>query len=227
MLLEILLDREQRGLGVERIEDGLDHQQVSTAIQQAPDGLAITFHQLIKADIAETRVVHVRRDRSGLGGRPQHARDEARLVRYLRLEFIAHPARQFCAGKIQLVSQVHHAVIVQRCRGGIECAGLDDVRARRQIFRVDAADDVRLGQQQQVVVTFDINRVVGKSLALDVVVCITFGEIAVQKRAAIVLLVQLVALNHRSHRTVQDQDALSDEPFDRVKSAGHGVLREK
>ena len=227
MLLEMLFDREQRGLGVERVEDGLDHQQIRAAIQQAADGLAITLHQLIETDVARAGIVHVRRDRSGTRGRSQHAGDEARLVRNLRLEFIAHPARQFRAGQIQFIGQVCHAVIGQRHGGGIECAGLDDVRARRQIFGVDAADDVRLGQQQQVVVAFDIDRMVGKGPARDVVVCKTLWIFTVQHRAPIVFLGQFVALDHRAHRTVQDQDALPDELFDRVGNAGHGVPRKK
>jgi len=42
-----------------------------------------------------------------------------------------------------------------------------------------------------------------------------------------VLLGQFVALDHRAHRTVQDQDALLDELFDRMSLAGHNVLPEK
>ena len=34
-----LLDGEQRGLGVERVENGLDQQQVGAAVDQAADGL--------------------------------------------------------------------------------------------------------------------------------------------------------------------------------------------
>jgi hypothetical protein len=93
VLLEVLLDGEQRGFGVERIEDGFDHQNIRAAVQQAAYRHAVTLDQSIETDVAETRIVHVRRDGSGLGGRPQYARDEARLVRYFGLEFIAHAAR--------------------------------------------------------------------------------------------------------------------------------------
>ena len=39
--LEHFVDREQRGLGVERVEDGLDHQHVGAAVDQAVGGFAV------------------------------------------------------------------------------------------------------------------------------------------------------------------------------------------
>ena len=144
VLLEILFDREQRSLGVEGIENGFHHQNIRAAIQQAAYRLGVTGHQFIKIDIAETRIVHVRRDRRGARGRPQHARDEARLV--CAGIFITNATRQFGTGKIQFISQLHHVVIAQRCRSGVERASLDDVGTRRQIFCVNATNDVRLGQ---------------------------------------------------------------------------------
>ena len=203
----MLLYGEQRGLGVERVEDGFDHQHIRAAIQQAAYRHAVAFDQRVEADISEAGVVYIWRDRRSLGGRAQHARDETRLVGNLRLEFIAHVACQSCTRKIQIVSQLHHVVIVQRCGGGVECAGLQNVRARRQILRVNLADDVRLGEQQQVVVALYIHGVVGKHSARTTV-------IAIQLRAAIMRLGELVSLDHRTHRAVQNQDALLDELLD-------------
>ena len=60
MAIEILLDGEQRGLGVQRIENGFHHQQIRSAIQQAAYGFGIAFHQLIEIDVAETGIVYVR-----------------------------------------------------------------------------------------------------------------------------------------------------------------------
>ena len=48
-----------------------------------------------------------------------------------------------------------------------------------------------------------------------------------QHGAAIVLLSQLVALNHRAHRAIENQDALLQESLNRVVIAGHGLLTEK
>ncbi len=60
MEIEILLDGEQCGLGVQRIENGFHHQQIRSAIQQAAYGFGIAFYQLIEIDVAETGIVYVR-----------------------------------------------------------------------------------------------------------------------------------------------------------------------
>ncbi len=70
MLLEILIYREQRSLGIERVEDGLDHQDVSSAIQQAAYRFGIACHQFVERDVACTRVVYIRGDRGSAPGRP-------------------------------------------------------------------------------------------------------------------------------------------------------------
>ena len=85
---------------------------------------------------------------------------------------------------------------------------------------MDAADDVRLRQQQQVVVAFDIDRMVGEGLARALV-------IAEQFRATIVRLGQLVALDHGAHRTVQNQNALLQEVFNWVWFMTHGLRLNK
>jgi hypothetical protein len=64
------LDREQRGLGIQRVEDGLDQQQVGAAVDQAAGLLAVGLDQLVEGDVARARVVDVGRDRRGLGVGP-------------------------------------------------------------------------------------------------------------------------------------------------------------
>jgi hypothetical protein len=51
--------RIQRGLGVERVEDGLDHEGVGAAVDQALDGFAVGVAQLVEAGVAEARIVDV------------------------------------------------------------------------------------------------------------------------------------------------------------------------
>jgi hypothetical protein len=63
---------QQRGLGVERVEDGLDHEDVGAAVDQALDGFAVGVAQLVEADVAEARIVHVRADRGGAAGGAEH-----------------------------------------------------------------------------------------------------------------------------------------------------------
>ena len=75
-----------------------------------------------------------------------------------------------------------------RDRGRVEGVGLQDVRARLQVGRVDGADDAGLGQGEEVVVPLEITGPVGKPLA------------------PVVPLTQPVALDHRPHRPIQHQD---------------------
>ena len=72
------LDGEERGLGVERVEDGLDQQQVGAAVEQPAHLLAVGVAQLVEGDGAEARVGDVGRDRRGAVGRPERAGDKAR-----------------------------------------------------------------------------------------------------------------------------------------------------
>ena len=64
-------DGVDRGLGVERVEDRLDQQQVGAAVEQAAHLLAIGRAQLVEGDGAEAGIGHVRRDRRGAVGRPE------------------------------------------------------------------------------------------------------------------------------------------------------------
>ena len=55
---------------------------------------------------------------------------------------------------------------------------------------MNLVDDVRLAEYQQIVVAFDITRVV------------------FEPRAAIVRLLEVIALDHGAHGPIQNQDAL-------------------
>ena len=73
-------DGVERRLGVQRIENGLDQQQVGAAVEQAVDLLAIGLAQIVEGDGAVAGVGNVGRDRGGPVGRAQRAGDEARLA---------------------------------------------------------------------------------------------------------------------------------------------------
>ena len=51
-LLEQRLEREDRGLGVEGVEDRLDQQQVGAAVDQAAGLLEVGLDQLVEGDVA-------------------------------------------------------------------------------------------------------------------------------------------------------------------------------
>ena len=188
-LLEHLLDGDQRGLGVERVEDGLDQQQVDAALDQSPDLLGVGRPHLLERDGAERRVVHVRRDREGAVGRPQVARDEARAPGEPCHPRVCHAARELRRRDVQLEDDRLEVVVGLGDGRRREGVGLDDVGAGVQVGLVDGGDDVRPREDQQIVVPLQIVRMTGEA------------------RAAVVLLAEAVTLDHGPHRSFEDQDA--------------------
>jgi hypothetical protein len=134
------LYRVDRGLRVQRVEDGFDHQQVDATIQEAMHRLRVITRQLLKVDVARTGVVDVRRDRRGAGGRAQHAGDETGLVGRFFRDRVGHAAGDPRAGFVEFPRQVPEAVIILGNGGGIERIGLDDVRAGVQVGAVYVGD---------------------------------------------------------------------------------------
>ncbi len=92
-------------------------------------------------------------------------------------------------------------VVVLGHRGGAEGIAFDQIGAGRQIFLVDSADDVRLGQRQQFVIAFDEQLAAGAGEVNET----TVGA------AAIIFFRQLILLDHGAHRAIQDQDALREQ----------------
>ncbi len=104
-----------RRLGVERVEDGLDQQEVGAAVDQPLDLLGIGLAQLVEGDGAEAGIGHVGRDRGGAVGRPDRAGDEARAA-VLALRDVGGRAREPRALEVELVGDARHAVVGLRDR---------------------------------------------------------------------------------------------------------------
>ena len=68
--VELRLHGEDRGLGVKRIEDRFDKNEIRAAFDQRARGFAVSLHQLIKSNITEGRVVNIRRNRRCTVSRP-------------------------------------------------------------------------------------------------------------------------------------------------------------
>ncbi len=66
-------------LGVQRVEDGLNHEDVRAALQKRPCLLGVALSELVKGYVPRARILHVRRYRGGAPGRPQDAGDKAGL----------------------------------------------------------------------------------------------------------------------------------------------------
>jgi hypothetical protein len=189
-----------RRLGVERVEDGFDQQQVGAALDQSFGLLGIGAAQFVEGDGAEAGIGDVGRDRSGAIGRPERAGDETRAA-VLALREIGGRAGEPCALDIELASNALHAVIgLGNARRG-EGVGRDDVGAGAEIREMDVADRVGLAKDEQIIVAAD------------------FAVPGVETGAAIALLVELEPLDHGAHGAVEHEDALGGEAAQRLLGA--------
>ncbi len=201
-LLEQRLDREDRGFGVERVEDGLEQDQVGAAVCEARERLAVGCHELVEIDVAKTRIVDFGRDRRGLVGRTEHAGDEARPARVALHRAVRRFAGESGRGVIQLVHHTLQAVVGLRRGVRVEGVGLDDVGAGLEVLGVDLANHLRTRQREEVVVAPQFARGVEEALAAEI------------------RLREPVALDGRAHRAVQYEDAALEENLEFFASVG-------
>jgi hypothetical protein len=88
--------------------------------------------------------------------------------------------------------------------GSAECVGLNNIGAGGEILDVNLFDNLRLGQLKKLQATFEI-----------------FPLPRLKPFSAIILLRQFIALDHRSHRAVEKDDALAEEGLERMELSGH------
>src|SRR5438270_796101 len=174
-------------LAVQGVEDRLHQQVVHAAVAQAPRRLRVALVELVVGDGAEGGIVDLRRDRESDVGRAQGARDEALPVRGDRLP------RDLGAGLVHLVDVVLEAEVALGDGRGGEGGGGDDVGARVQVGAVRLLDQVGPREAEHVGVALERPRMVRKAVA------------------AVVGLLQLLALEHGPGRAVEDQDPLREE----------------
>ena len=58
-IVEQLGDGKERGFRIERIEDGLDQQEIDSAVDQATDLLVVDRHQFVIGGAARRRIIDV------------------------------------------------------------------------------------------------------------------------------------------------------------------------
>ncbi len=197
-LREDLLDGRDPCLGVERVEDRLEQQNVGAALDEAARLLRIGVAQRVERRGAERGIVDVGRDRQRPVGRPHRPGDEARTIRRPGGPAIAGSAREARPLEVQLVGERLERIVRLHDGRAAEGIRLDDVRAGREILIVDLGDDVGACENQQVVVPLHVLRMIAEPIAAEV------------------LLGQRVALDHRTHRAVEHQDSLPQRAIERV-----------
>ncbi len=101
---------------------------------------------------------------------------------------------------------MRHLVIVLRNAGGAEGIGFDQVGASLQVALMDCADDLRLGQGEQLVVA--AHEQFASTLAAAIA---GKTDEAPLRPAAIIFFRQLVLLDHGAHRAIQYQDAFGQQ----------------
>ncbi len=203
MRLGDLGDGSDRSLGVERIEDGLDQQEVGTAFHQPFGLLGIGTAQLVEGDRAQAGIGDVGRDRGGAIGRPERAGDEARPAVF-RLRDLGCGAREPGAFQVQLIGDARHAIVGLRDAGRGERVGRDDIGASAEIGEMNVADLSGLAEDEQIVVA--------AHLAVP----------GVETGAAIALLVEPERLDHGAHGPVEHEDALTRGAAQRLRRGGLG-----
>ena len=160
---------DDRGLGLQQVLRGLHQHRVGAAGDQAADLLGVGVAQQGVAGVAQG---------GQLGARADRAEHEPGVLR--RGPGVGRLPGDPGTGLGQLGDPVRDAVLAKVAEVGAEGVGLDAVDADREVRLVDAADDVRPG---------DVEDLVAALVALEVVqrgVC---------------------GLQHRAHRAVGDDDA--------------------
>ena len=136
--LEDLLEREQRRLGVQRVEHGLDHDEIYAAAHECVCRFAVRLHQIREVDVAGTGVAHIGREAGRAVGRPQHAGYPTRPLRCR--EGVRGAPGDHGGGEVHVRYCVLQGVICLGDARGGERIGLDDVGTRLQIGTVDGFD---------------------------------------------------------------------------------------
>ncbi len=179
-----------RGLGVERVEDRLDQEEIDPAGDEGADLLGVGLDDLIEGGRPERRVVHLRRDREGHVERANRPGDEPRTAGVGCRRLVAGLSREPRPRERHLGRGCLEAVVRLADRRGRERVGGRDVRPGREVGTVDVEHDVGLRQVEEVGVALDVACVAREPLA------------------AVLGLREATPMQQHAPRAVQDGDAL-------------------
>ena len=203
--LEGLVDRHERGLEHEGVEDRLAEEAVGAGVEQGVHLLAVGVAHLVEGDVALAGVGDVPAHREGLVGRADGAGHEAGPARRRGLGGLGGLAGDGHRGRVDLPDEVGQAVFLLGDGGAVEGVRLDQVGAGLEVGAMDGLDRVGLGQDEQVVVALEVAGVVLQTLA------------------PVVGLRELQPLEHGAHGPVEVDEAL---PEQRLEAPAGRVERE-
>ncbi len=202
-LVEEVREGRDRCLRVERVEDGLDQEDVRAALDQTRRRFAVGDLELRPGDAPGRRVLDVRAHRGSLVGGSERAGDVARTVGPDPFGGVGGGPGEPGGRDIELANRRRIEAIVRLgdTRRGEGVRG-DDVRARLEIGLVRGADRRRLGQAEEVGVAAQVAWMIAEALTAEV------G------------LAEPVDLEERAHRSVEDDDPVTQDPGQRRATRG-------
>ena len=184
-----LLDSIEGRFGIERVEDGLDQDDVGTALHQPLDLLLIGSGQLGEGYLARRGVGDIGRERGGAICRAYRSGYKARLLGVTLRVAIGCTASNRGRSTGDLARVRRETIVGQRYGVGIKGVAGDDVGACSQIFFVNGLDSIGLCEREQIATPLERGGVVGKT------------------RGAVVGLGEPILLHHGSETAIEQQDA--------------------
>ena len=143
-----LLGRIYAGFSVQRVEDGLHQQGVYPTLYKCFHLLDVGIGKFVEGNGSQTWVLDIGTKRTTLARRTYTTQDEARLVG--SRVFVGSLACDVYCSKVDVADQVFAMIIGERDALGVEGAGGDEVSPSLEVLFVNVADDVGLGQAEQV-----------------------------------------------------------------------------
>ena len=232
VLIEDFADGDERGLGVERVEDGFDEQQIDAAGDERAHLLGVGGLDLVEGDDAEAGVVGVGRVGERDGERPDGAGDEAltagrvadavgplaALAGRLLVDLPGEGVEERIVDDLLVEGGIFAAAALAGIvdeelalgdAGGAEGVGLDDVRAGLKKAAVDVADHLWLREGEEIAVVEQVLRRVLEALAANV----GFRH--------------AVGADGGAHRSIDDGDAALENLLQRmlVSFCHHGSIK--
>ena len=154
-------------LAVERIEDGLDEDDISTTFDETIHLFADIGEKFIVRNFSGGRITDVRTHGTSFIGRSHISCYKAWLIGCRKL--IAFDTRQAGALESHLPSTVFQVVISLRDALTREGVRRNDVGARLQVTSINIRDNIRASDVEHVVVALHHSRYIAETLATEVI----------------------------------------------------------